>query len=57
VLLLNSLHEKETLLRLFNTRKRKGCFREEQDTQIKIYTIPMNNGFDLRTIVPLGSTQ
>ncbi len=44
-------------MRFFNTRKRKGCFREEQeDTQIKIYTIPMNNGFDLRTIVPLGST-
>ncbi len=31
-------------MRLFITRNKKGCFREEQDTQIKIYTIPMNNG-------------
>jgi hypothetical protein len=38
------IYEKETPLRLFNTRKRKGCFREQEDTQIKIYTIPMNNG-------------
>jgi hypothetical protein len=39
-----SVYNGETPLRFFNTRKRKGCFREEQDTQIKIYTIHMNNG-------------